>query len=723
MNKKLALLRSMKEKCQRKIVPLVLSGVLVYGTIVTYLPQKVVEAATLNIPNTSYITKNEIIDICNKTNNGEGLLATGTDSDVKLRISFGNRPEDIKHHKNYYDFKNNPSGTVVSAGDIRWYITGKEDDNRVVLYTENPILPPSHFGSNVAVFNKNKSGSGNWFYNTKNIAEMNIGTYLDGVAKPENVLANHWGASDIREIAQEVYNGTGFFSGKNYFENNEKILMKESTVITKDIRIDKNYATDDILYLPIFKNSENAILVGEKDNITIDNVYYASVHWIRTPSDIKTDKKIGAYATRVIQENGSNSPTIDDGNTSFAPAFALDISNLRFASVGDGTATAKLEKVEDDSPMRLRLGEGAQGYPFTSKYGIKSKGHDITYSAPKDSYLMFLAKDANGVLYQYAKKIDSDVTNKTMSLTNIPGLDKGESFSAKVWIEKEAGGTLSYATEPIDVYNVISWGDIKDERVDDVIQYVDKEGKTSVEIKEDNLKDDTIWLKEESGDESSWCGIEIPDGEIELDKGLRFCVKRLSPGEKGYDEIYSKMDIEQQKKIQEYNGIIFRISVEDIDGKKVDFRNSVKVYIQLEEKWNPESLEAYLVTEEGNVKIDKIDIKDVEDPEKKDSFAIMLMQDFASIVVYPTKLLEEEPDKDSTKEDNQKEDNQKEDITEGKDSIEDKKDKENNLVKDKTPNTGDINALIKIPTYIRIMFLVSEILFIMYCFRKSKNKE
>jgi len=80
-----------------------------------------------SIPQNQFITKDELMELAANTNNGQGLLATGTDTDVKLPLILGSRGESITYYKAGY------SEATVQPGPLVWWVAGAEDENSLVL--------------------------------------------------------------------------------------------------------------------------------------------------------------------------------------------------------------------------------------------------------------------------------------------------------------------------------------------------------------------------------------------------------------------------------------------------------------------------------------------------------------------------------------------------------------------------------------------------------------
>ena len=112
--------------------------------------------------------------------------------------------------------------------------------------------------------------------------------------------------------------------------------------------------------------------------------------------------------------------------------------------------------------------------------------------------------------------------------------------------------------------------------------YVRDDGTTSTRVKDKPM----IWLKEESGGESSWYGVDNSSGEFKI--GSRFWVRWLDPvsDKELYDEYYSKLDEEHKKAV--HNGKI-RIFLSGAafgdDINYYDFESEIDGFIQVPGDW------------------------------------------------------------------------------------------------------------------------------------------
>lgn len=87
---------------------------------------------------------------------------------------------------------------------------------------------------------------------------------------------------------------------------------------------------------------------------------------------------------------------------------------------------------------------------------VTSNGTKLTYSAPADSRLMVVATTSDGKTYQFSHSIATAVADETLDLLDVAGDILGETVLAKVWIEKDAEGQLTYATEPISLSETLA---------------------------------------------------------------------------------------------------------------------------------------------------------------------------------------------------------------------------------------------------------------------------
>lgn len=178
------------------------------------------------------------------------------------------------------------------------------------------------------------------------------------------------------------------------------------------------------------------------------------------------------------------------------------------------------------------------------------------------------------------------------------------------------------------------WGTAEARVADEKTQFVDSSGKTSVEISEENLSaNDVLWLREESYDTSAWYGIDLSTGAFALDKGLRFYVRWLNPDDADYAEIYAQLDDAQKARVEDDNGWIFLIGIEDPDGNKVQPAQPVSVYVQIGDDWDVDDLNAYYITSGGDENV-PVDYLMLDYPEGADTFGIMTLSHFSPYFIF-----------------------------------------------------------------------------------------
>ncbi len=128
-----------------------------------------------------------------------------------------------------------------------------------------------------------------------------------------------------------------------------------------------------------------------------------------------------------------------------------------------------------------------------------------------------------------------------------------------------------------DILEHSDWGTLVEKR--GVIQYVDVDGTTSVEI----TGNDIIWLSETSDGVSTWYGIDNSDGTFK--KGSRFYIREISAEDTGYTSLATMVDESNSVIFQDDNRKIFQVGVKDSDGKECTFSNKVKLYVQMDARW------------------------------------------------------------------------------------------------------------------------------------------
>ena len=217
-----------------------------------------------------------------------------------------------------------------ASGDAQdWYILGKDkgvQGDNTVIFAASPMEENVLF---------NDIGD-------KTYVE-DYGTYTDD--NPTEVNANHYGASNLRAVLQRMAGDT------NYFSDIEQTLMQATTVITKDVKIKKDYTTTDKLYAPAGDYGAVILKVASDNSMLLQRSAYWSKEefWLRSPNyhDGYTTSN-DAYYTSLTKQNVQNI-RVNFKNYSVRPAANLDLSNVLFASA----VSVKSGKIEEALTLRL----------------------------------------------------------------------------------------------------------------------------------------------------------------------------------------------------------------------------------------------------------------------------------------------------------------------------------------------------------------------------------
>ena len=247
-------------------------------------------------------------------------------------------------------FKPYSNGTAVNYGKLvfgkksdgttaqEWYILGKDTgvsgDNTIIV-AASPIARGQKFNSDIS----NKNDENLWsdcVYSEATITE---------------VYANHYGASELRDILQ------GMATNTSYFTSAEQGLMNATTVTTKDTKNSSvTYTTTDKLYaLQGDYDNDQYLWAGTDDSTVLAMSSYlrnGEWFWLRSPyggsGDFALCADRGYYVILGRVDIDSGSPV--------QPASNLDLSSVLFASAATAASSdTKSEKITDSAAMTLRL--------------------------------------------------------------------------------------------------------------------------------------------------------------------------------------------------------------------------------------------------------------------------------------------------------------------------------------------------------------------------------
>ena len=303
-----------------------------------------------------------------------------------------------------------------ASGDAQdWYILGKD---KGVQRDNTVIFAASPMEENV-LFND---------IGDKTYVE-DYGTYTDD--NPTEVYANHYGASNLRAVLQRMAGDT------NYFSDIEQTLMQATTVITKDVKIKKDYTTTDKLYAPAGDYSAVILKVASDNSMLLQRSAYWSKEefWLRSPNyhDGYTTSN-DAYYTSLKKQN-VQSMRVEIKNYSVRPATNLDLSNVLFASA----ATCNDGTINIGEAMTLRL-DGKNKGIGTVTYNASTKKIKVDKGNTTDRvYLMVQYK--LGV----QERLDSYTIEKSQDVTGFS--DDVDLSKCKIWLETTDADGMIYAVE------------------------------------------------------------------------------------------------------------------------------------------------------------------------------------------------------------------------------------------------------------------------------------
>ena len=297
----------------KKRIAMLLSGVLTFGMVAGMIPGNTlqVQAAGTTAPELAhYATKEQLMDSYQPDSSG---VASNT-----AKLVFGK--DENGNPMKWYILGEDPSGE-----DITGLPVGVLGDNTILFATSN-MITDEHFSMS----------------DTSKTYQESDGTYIDGYPDPDTVNPNHYGASDLRNLLQDMVKD----GNTTYFSDAEKALMNETSVLTGDpINGREYYETSDKLYIPSGEvaTSSPVIKVGSRDQVTLPtSTYWGSgrAFWLRTPNS-SSYVNIAWGAQSRVQENGCNSSYV----SCIRPVANLDLSNVLFASAYD-VAAKKISKGE-----------------------------------------------------------------------------------------------------------------------------------------------------------------------------------------------------------------------------------------------------------------------------------------------------------------------------------------------------------------------------------------
>ena len=302
-----------------------------------------------------------------------------------------------------------------------WYVLGKDDgvagDNTVIFVT-GPIIESCKFDSGTSV----KS------------YEEGMGTYAE--KNPSQVYVNHYGASELRKMLQEMVSA----DNPTYFSATEKSLLQETTVTTYDTSNGKNYTTSDKLYVAASQMKSTDIKIGSTDNKVLSRSAYwnnCDDFWLRTPYD-QVSWAFYANAANVVHADIRDRKGV-------RPASNLNLSSVLFASAAPSSGGEASGEIADGTAMTLRLDGsdkdiGTVNYIVGGRKIIAVKG-----STSGDVVLVIQGNDGTKDWYYRSAPLESSVcTYNASDIMMQLNLSSSDFSKCKIWLETTEDN-VSYA--------------------------------------------------------------------------------------------------------------------------------------------------------------------------------------------------------------------------------------------------------------------------------------
>lgn len=323
-------------------------------------------------------------------------------------------------------------GKNSSGNAQEWYILGKDSgvsgDNNTIIFAASPIATNQVFNSNV----NNKT------YNYE------AGTGYGDSAGSIEVKANHYGASELRDILQ------GMATNTSYFTSAEQGLMNATTVTTKDTKNSSvTYTTTDKLYAlqgDDGYNNRTKLWAGTDDSTVLaKSSYWSNVElfWLRSPF-----VRSGDSALSVRKYAVSDLPVNSGGyKVDVQPASNLDLSSVLFASAAMATSSnpAELGTIASDKAMTLRL-DGTGKDIGTVTYNTTTGDIKVVKGTTSQTVaLVVQGKDGIKDWY-YSKQITGPETINASAIKTALSITPDIDLSAcKIWLEITDTDGLAYA--------------------------------------------------------------------------------------------------------------------------------------------------------------------------------------------------------------------------------------------------------------------------------------
>ena len=139
---------------------------------------------------------------------------------------------------------------------------------------------------------------------------------------------------------------------------------------------------------------------------------------------------------------------------------------------------------------------------------------------------------------------------------------------------------------------------------DGIMNWVDSNGTTSVQVKESGIS----WLKEDSDESSAWYGIENPLDSTDkpvFTPGSRFWVRWLSKSDSDWNKYYDQIDNDYKAQVDNNQLWIFLTGVTAPDGTEYkNFGTTANLYIQIGADWDERDIKSVCVLDAKDEAVD-----------------------------------------------------------------------------------------------------------------------
>ncbi len=363
----------------------------------------------------------------------------------------------------------------------KWYIAGYDPVARNLVLMCDPEYPigqqPVPFLDGSREILKVQAENGEMVADNRFQYQSADGVYT-GVT-PEKIRINHYGASNLRKTLKAME------ESPYYFADDERELMLQTKMYTRDEQNKTSYYIEDKLYAPYYaySNGNGYLVVGRNSSTLLNQGLKISTQQQyedgrnRNPFygyngyDFWTRVQYNNTSKEVWQRQSGSFAAIDVTNSAHAsylyavPAFALDVNKILFASAvptegeTSGTTTFLDGSYNFGIPMAFRLDGSADG-GIKSSVTVDKKTNSISVgvdSRERDIGLRLCVqgkKDGND--WYYTKEIKRSENN--IVVYDTAGADGEVSkpinlADCEVWIEakRDEDGNLAYAKKAGDV--------------------------------------------------------------------------------------------------------------------------------------------------------------------------------------------------------------------------------------------------------------------------------